>query len=411
MKKDIIIITILTILLLVLSFFYGYIFYRHQQTLKNLNAEKKLIASIKRQYNTYVQTTKDTSLYEKNNLKYKKIGTIKKDNNLQLEEEKIYKDTKYFKIKDYNLYIPYKDIKKTTKYELDDRYKNYIPFNEDIITNNTVNFYKNDLLVLTINKSLDLKIIIKDDNGSYVTYLDNLYYVKNEDIKKTIEKENSNEEIANSVVAILYHFIYLKNEVCGEIICHPESQIEEEFNYLKENNYFTMNTKETRLFIENKINVPKKSLLVTIDDGARAEKFIPFLEKYKINATLFLVTSWYDPKTFTSIYMEIASHSNNLHRTKMCPGDQGSPMKCFALHTLVDDLKLSREKLNNTESFSYPFFEFNDRAIEAVKESGFKIAFIGGGKRINKGINLFKVPRKTINKTTDLDEFKNMINN
>ena len=46
-----------------------------------------------------------------------------------------------------------------------------------------------------------------------------------------------------------------------------------------------MNTTELRLYLEGKLRAPKKSILVTIDDGARAWNFIPLMEEYQINAT------------------------------------------------------------------------------------------------------------------------------
>ena len=52
-----------------------------------------------------------------------------------------------------------------------------------------------------------------------------------------------------------------------------------------------MTTTELRLYLEGKLRVPKKSILITIDDGARAHNFVPLLEEYKINATLFLISS------------------------------------------------------------------------------------------------------------------------
>ena len=50
-------------------------------------------------------------------------------------------------------------------------------------------------------------------------------------------------EIADKVPVLNYHFIYLEGEECNEMICHPESQINEEFAYLSLNKVFTLSTK------------------------------------------------------------------------------------------------------------------------------------------------------------------------
>ena len=360
-------------------------------------------------YNEYVTTIKNTSLYRKKNNKYIKSGKIYKDKKLVLDKIKINKNTKYFKLKDTNYYIKYNDVKKDNKKDIDSRYKNYLLFNENIISKRKVNLYKNNKLVYTINDKLDLPIIIKDDAGVYIEFNNDLYLVKSTDIEKTYDNNNTDSKEAVEVPVTVYHFIYLEGEECGEIICHHENQIKEEFNYLKENNYFTLNTKEMEWFIDKKIRLPEKSILVTIDDGARAEKFIPFLEKYNIHATLFLVTSWYSKDKFKSPYLEIASHSDNLHEGGKCPGDQGSPLKCVDKNILLNDLKTSRNKLNNTEAFCYPFFEFNDYSESVIKEAGFKTAYIGSMKKATQGINKYRIPRITIFSDNTLEDYKKYI--
>ena len=148
-----------------------------------------------------------------------------------------------------------------------------------------------------------------------------------------------------------------------------------------------MNTTELRLYLEGKLRAPKKSILVTIDDGARAQNFIPLLEEYQVNATLFLISGWYYTDMFQSDYMELASHTHNLHTPGVCSGGQGSPLKCLDKTKLVADLKTSREVLFGTEAFCFPFYEYNDYALSVIEEAGFEMGFIGGHKNVTKGIN------------------------
>ena len=150
--------------------------------------------------------------------------------------------------------------------------------------------------------------------------------------------------------------------------------------------------------------------MVTIDDGARAEKFIPLLEEYKIHATLFLVTSWYPTEKFKSDYLEIQSHTDALHEGGKCPGDQGSGLKCLDRNILLKDLKTSRDKLNGAEAFCYPFYEFNNYSESILKEAGFKTAYIGGMQKVRQGINKYRIPRITIMGDNTLDEYVKYVN-
>lgn len=411
LKKKVIFILILLLILIISSLGY-YLYKDRQETLKRLEQLKikEHIKNIKSHYNTNVIVNKKTNIYEKSNSNYNVIGTIEKDSLINLDKITINKDTKYFKILNTDYYIEYSNVKPNKeKVLLNDRYKKYLLFNENIKTKNPVNLMKDNKTVYSLNKELDLPIIKKDDLGYYIEFLNDLYFISKDDITTTYEKANTQEKEAEAIPVTCNHFIYLHGEVCNEDICHPEDQIREEYKYLTDNNYFTLTTTELREWLEGKLRLPEKSILITIDDGARAEKFIPILEEYKVNATLFLVSGWYPTSKFASPYMEIASHTHDLHHGGYCPGGQGSPLKCVDRKKLIDDLTLSRKELNNTEAFCYPFYEFNDYSESILKEVGFKMAFIGGMRKVRKGVNPYRIPRISFRKDTTLEEYINCV--
>ena len=412
LKKKVIIVLILLLVLIISSL--GYYFYKDRQEklrkLEELRIEKH-IKDIKSHYNTDVIVNKKTNIYEKNTSDYNVIGTIEKDSQINLDKTNINKDTKYFKILNTDFYIEYNKVKPIKdKITINDRYKKYLLFNENIKTKNPVTLSKDNKTIYTLNKELDLPIIKKDDNGYYIEYLNDLYFISKDNTSNIYEKINTEEKDAEAIPVTCNHFIYLEGDTsCNEVICHHENQIKEEFNYLRENNYFTLNTTELREWLEGKIRLPEKSILITIDDGARAEKFIPILEEYKVNATLFLISGWYPTSKYASPYMEIASHTHDLHHGGYCPGGQGSPLKCLDKKKLIDDLTLSRKELNNTEAFCYPFYEFNDYSESILKEVGFKMAFIGGMRKVRKGVNPYRIPRISFSNTTTLQEYINYV--
>ena len=270
-------------------------------------------------------------------------------------------------------------------------------------------FYdSNNKELFNLKDNIKLQVLENLTDSYGVVLFDRLVFIKKDRVESSSELED-NMEIADKIPVLNYHFIYLEGEECNEMICHPESQINEEFAYLSLNKVFTLTTKELGQFISGEIRLPKKSILLTIDDGARAEKFIPFLEKYKVNATLFLVSSWYPKETFSSTYLELASHTHDMHTNGVCSGGQGGGIRCLSEDLVQADLKNSRETLNNTEAFCYPFYEYNDYAIEQVKKAGFKLAFIGGNKMVTKDTNPYLIPRYVIYKNTSLNYFKNLL--
>ena len=91
------------------------------------------------------------------------------------------------------------------------------------------------------------------------------------------------------------------------------------------------------------------------------------------------------------------------------PGGQGSPLKCLDKDILLADLKKSREQLNGSTVFCYPFFEYNDYAINVLKEAGFTMAFAGGRQKIKVGSDKMKLPRYGVINTFNINNFINMI--
>ena len=379
-------------------------------TRKSLIKDEDVLIKIKSNYSGVVKTLKDTKLYIDDNGKYKDAGKINKDNILELGSiDNFSLDNKYFKLKDSDYYISYKDVEPTSD-TINKRYLNYIEFPFEVTIKENVVYYDDSFKeIFMLKESVITKVIVNLDDYYGIDLFNRLVYVNKEDVSNTVEVDNS-EEVAESIPAILYHFIYLNGDSsCNDIICHSESQIDSHFKFLSDNDIFTLNTSEVLSFIKGEINLPKKSILITIDDGARAENFIPFLEKYDLNATLFLVSSWYPVSKFSSPYLEIASHTHNMHTTGVCPTGQGGGINCLPSDEILNDLKLSRETLNNTKAFCFPFYEYSDYSINLVKEAGFEMAFIGGSTKIKKGIDPYKIPRYPILSSFGVDYISNLV--
>lgn len=368
--------------------------------------ENEIKKKIKEAYYENVAISKETNLYKLENKKYIKSGKVFKSVIFNLEDNDNLDG--YYKIKNSDYYLYYTDFVKTTNIN-DNRYSNYIYFPNEVTTRENNKFYDSaGVEVFTLKDKVKLQVLENLTDSYGVVLFDRLVFIKKNSITSVDELEDT-AKVAEQVPVLNYHFIYLEGESCNEMICHPESQINEQFAYLSANKVFTLTSKELGQFISGEIRLPKKSILLTIDDGARAEKFIPFLEKYKINATLFLVSSWYPKETFASNYLELASHTHDMHTNGVCPMGQGGGIRCLSEDKIQADLKASRETLNNTEAFCYPFYEYNDYAIEQVKKAGFKLAFIGGNKMVTKDTNPYLIPRYVIYKNTSISFLKNLL--
>ena len=179
--------------------------------------------------------------------------------------------------------------------------------------------------------------------------------------------------------------------------------------YLNDNGYKTLTMKEFVDWMYGKIEIPKKSVLITIDDGAygtgnhNGNHLIPALEEYKVHATLFLITGWWDIANYQSPYLEVESHTHDLHTSGGCNAT------CIGYNGLMEDLKKSISVTKSTQAFCFPFYDYSNEAIRAVKEAGFKVAFTKGNRKASRKDDKYKIPRYIIYDSTSMDSFIKMV--
>lgn len=247
----------------------------------------------------------------------------------------------------------------------------------------------------------DLIYEVKDSSGN-----------KSSVKRKVTILENMNE---NQQIAVLnYHFFYdsEKGEICSDSNCIDAKDFKAQLSYLKDNGYKALTMQEFKDWKYGDIELPEKSVLITIDDGAlgtgiqNGNKLIPILEEYKMHATLFLITGWWSIDNYKSEYLDIESHTNDMHTERVCEGvSRGAKMLCLSKNEVLEDLKRSISVTNSKLAFCFPFYAYTDETIDDVKQAGFSLAFIGGGKKAMRRVDPYHIPRYQIKQQTSLDQF------
>lgn len=401
LKKIPIIILILIILTGVTSFIL--INQKNEKIKKQkIKEEKLLVKEIKESYNPYVKTKEKVKIYDKEENEIGELSNIE----LKLKQEKIDKNTKYFYAENIDAYISYKDITKIDSKE--EETNKYVPFNKEITTKENATIYIDENSYYKFKKEITFNPIIIDDKY-YFMFDNKKVYINKEDVKeeKEIDKFKSTEAIA----IINYHYVINEEEAkeCRQNICLRDYQYDEQMKYLKDNDYYTATLEDLELWIDSKINLPEKTVVITIDDGWYLPRNIAILEKYNLHATLFLIGKLASPDAYKSESIEIHSHTWDMHNLGECPIGRGGAILCKDKSKIVEDLKKSSESLNNSKYFAYPFYEYNDHAIEALKEAGFKMAFAGGGRKVTRGVDKYKIPRFGISNTDTLEKIVKII--
>lgn len=233
----------------------------------------------------------------------------------------------------------------------------------------------------------DLNIVGTDKYGN--TVQKKVHLKVNEFPKVEVKKEVSSVGKGNGIAVLNYHFTISdeeKSSCSPSSICMNENLFDEHLKYIKENGFYTATLKELEDYLDGKIYLPKKSVVITIDDGWFVSRAISKLEKYDLHGVLFLIGSLAPVTDYASKNLEIASHTWNLH------GAYGSLVNA-SFDTIIEDLSQSKSSLNGTPYFCYPFYQYDNHVIEALKQTGFTMAFAGGGVKARRGVDKYKVPR------------------
>ncbi|UCF83405.1 MAG: polysaccharide deacetylase family protein [Desulfobacteraceae bacterium] len=177
-------------------------------------------------------------------------------------------------------------------------------------------------------------------------------------------------------------------EDCTSPLCTPARIFEFQMRYLKENGYHVVTPEELLAFLEYRQGLPKKSVLITMDDGYRSAYNIayPILKKNGFTATLFIYTSfvgvskmaitWDQLQEMQEDGFTIGSHTiyhSDLTRPK--EGETEHEFIARINEELHGSKKIIDQKLRqNTCFLAYPFGYYDQRSVKIAREAGYKMA-------------------------------------
>ena len=196
-----------------------------------------------------------------------------------------------------------------------------------------------------------------------------------------------------------------------ELSVRPDS-FEKQLEYLRKNGYRSVSLKDFWNYRQEKIQLPKKCVAITFDDGF--QNFFsfacPLLRKYGYTATVFLVTDKItsDDRNFLSweevFRLREEGFSFGAH-TLSHPVLTSLPRE-LAEKEIKESKRIIEEKLRSSvEFFCYPYGEFNPEVSDLVKKAGFKGAVVTpSGPGIKEGA--FSLKRVGINRNNSMLVFR-----
>lgn len=407
------------------------VFNENVKTNKNVNLyqNKKKVMTLKNGINSPIYYQDDSNYYvsflnDMFSIPKKKIKTVKKDNTKEKEAKTVsilYYDTVNSSCSGYScisisaINEQISKLKENGYYTISlDEYQKFIKKNIRLKEKAILLVAKEDNdIIKSIENNQQVKIEVNNEEMNT-----NKYEIKSYTTVDNIIKMANGEEVIEEppvindqkIAVINYHFFYdpTQGEDCNETICLEVSKFREHLQYLKDNNYKTLTMEEFTRWMYGEIELPEKSVLLTVDDGAKGtgahngNKLIPLLEEYKMNATLFLIAGWWDIGNYSSPYLTVQSHTYDMHQYGSCGRGQ---LNCATLDEAKADLQKSLDVIGNKDSFCFPFYYYSDTSLQAVKEMGFRIAFVGGNRKATRNNNKYLIPRYPILSDITLQQF------
>ena len=197
-------------------------------------------------------------------------------------------------------------------------------------------------------------------------------------------------------IPILTYHRFAEN--CSSPLCMPAKTFERQMRYLKDNGYHVITAEDLAAFLEYRQGLPKKSVLITMDDGYRSVYNIayPILNKYGFKATLFIYTNfvgvskmaitWNQLKEMQANGFTIGSHTiYHSDLTNRKEGESEQEHIARLKEELNGSKKIIDHKLGQDTYFlAYPFGYYDQRSIQMAKGAGYKLAM-----SVKRGGNAF----------------------
>ena len=189
-----------------------------------------------------------------------------------------------------------------------------------------------------------------------------------------------------TVPILTYHSFAASSANCGRLAV-TKAAFRQQMAYLKDRGFEVISFADLAAFMAGERSLPKKSVILTIDDGYRStyEIAFPVLREFNFKATVFVYTDFIGvPAGLTwdqmremldSGLIDIQPHSKtHADLTKRLEGESRAAYERRVRKEIEHSTKVLRRLGVPMHTFSYPYGAENETVVDMVKEAGFKMA-------------------------------------
>ena len=200
---------------------------------------------------------------------------------------------------------------------------------------------------------------------------------------------------------------------------------EQQMGYLANHHFETLTAHELYDYLEGRLVVPNKAVLITFDDGLLSTKeyAYPILKQYGFTALQHIISSRTDRaegaqlfdaegplQFFTAADIEeladvfqFEAHTYELHSLNEDTG--AGVVFDHTKEEILLDLQQNIEQVPKAVSLAYPFGHYNEEFIAAAKEAGVLIGFTTAEGYANRKMSNYEVCRYGMTEKKSFEEF------
>ena len=249
--------------------------------------------------------------------------------------------------------------------------------------------------------------------GTYQVYYNASSGYVTQQVSRTVEVVPKSEFKADTdgIAVLMYHYIYTSKDKPDDLNVNYtiDTDFEAQLKYFVDNGYYFPSFAELRAYVEGKIALPAKSVILTFDDAQHGffDYGVPLLEKYKVPATSFVIGTQNGVgkiKLRANPYVQFQSHSYDMHKGGGNIG-HGGVISAMSQSGITADLKKSFAMTGNTDAFAYPYGDVTNAGKAAVKDAGTKCAFTTVNGKVEKGDDFRCLSRVRVSGGNSLNVF------
>jgi peptidoglycan/xylan/chitin deacetylase (PgdA/CDA1 family) len=220
-----------------------------------------------------------------------------------------------------------------------------------------------------------------------------------------------------TVPVVVYHKFAKKST---DLMTLSENAFEEQMRFLKEKGYRVISVDALFDFLDYRVPLPPKAVVITIDDGWRSfyDIAFPILKRYGYPATLFVYTDFISGRRGTLDWailaeiskagIDIQSHTKTHRNLDRRNAPESFPEYFEALRReITEAADQIQRKLNKKVTYlAYPYGDTNSLTIALLQKLGYRGAFT-----VERGSNPFfshpyRIRRSMIYGNFDLQDFE-----